>query len=325
MKKTKKTNLPKKIDSIEKAVENIKNPVQAEELKLWLATAKKLYHKRGEFQNAFKASELWIKADRKLYFLISPSRRRNAILAKSLNISVSRLHNLRNELKRAYDKPENEIADITKKAFNSGALLTRKWFIKGGQDSIFSRDQEWNTPAWIYERARLIMGSIDLDPATNKYAIKDGNTATKYFTKKDDGLKQDWGVKKNIFCNPPYSLPKNRSGALAFVNKLMETDYKQAIFVTIEDSGTQYGQELWAMSQAMFTPKGRIAFSGQHNNTRSSLIWGIDVDCAKFLLAFTGYGHIETYKTKADIWKEIDKRKKELKPWIEKLDSLPEP
>lgn len=327
--KTKKPSLPIQIKSTRRAIATLETPQEAIELKTYIETIIKLAEKKGIYEAAYEASELWIEADRKLYkFLTKPSYPgvSDQTLAESLKISKSFLQKLRNSLKRAYEKPDNEIQDLKNKAYNKKVYLTRDWFIKSGQSSMFSKNQEWYTPPWIYERARLIMGSIDLDPATSKEAIALGNTAKSYFTKSDDALKQDWGVQKNIFCNPPYTLDDNSSGAKAFLNKLMSSQYKQAVFVSIEDSGTKYGQFLWGLCTAIFIPRGRVDFSGQKGNTRSSIVWGIGVDALKFYLAFKNHGHIETrYKTESKLRLELQNRQTEILPWIEKLKALPLP
>ncbi len=325
----KKSDLPvatRDLAGADQAIEKIQTPAQAEETKLWFKTLQELFKKRGLFEEGFKASEIWTKADRKLRDLIGKSGLTEDALAKALNTTKSAVKTLRSELKRAYDKPQDFLEKIKQEAYEKKEYLTRKIFIKGGQTSMFSKDPEWNTPSWIYERARLIMGSIDLDPATNQEAIDQGNVATRYFTKEDDGLKQDWGRQVNVFCNPPYSLENKASGAKAFLIKLMASDYKQAVFITIEDSGTSYGQFLWPLCTSVFIPRGRVAFSDQNKNTRSSLVWGIGVDELKFKLAFQRLGHIETrYKTSHELRELFEKQKRSLAPWLKRLKGLPRP
>ena len=65
-----------------------------------------------------------------------------------------------------------------------------------------SLSNDWYTPPEIIEMARLVMGSIELDPASNAHAqtwIK----ADLYFTEQDNGLAQAWQA-KTIWLNPPY-------------------------------------------------------------------------------------------------------------------------
>jgi hypothetical protein len=60
---------------------------------------------------------------------------------------------------------------------------------------------EWYTPAPYIVMAREVLGSIDLDPASNALA-QSWIQAEKIYTKEDNGLEQKWAY--NVFCNPPY-------------------------------------------------------------------------------------------------------------------------
>jgi phage N-6-adenine-methyltransferase len=60
---------------------------------------------------------------------------------------------------------------------------------------------EWYTPAWLVEAATDVLGSIDLDPASN---VGSPNVpASQHYTVADNGLSQEW--KGRVFLNPPWS------------------------------------------------------------------------------------------------------------------------
>ena len=66
-----------------------------------------------------------------------------------------------------------------------------------------SATNEHYTPADVVDRARRVLGAIDLDPAScpeANAAIK----ASKIFTRDDDGLRQEWAGR--VFLNPPGGL-----------------------------------------------------------------------------------------------------------------------
>lgn len=63
-----------------------------------------------------------------------------------------------------------------------------------------SKSFEHFTPAHIVEAARVVLGRIDLDPASCAKAQKTVN-ATRYFSLPTDGLAQPWGGR--VFLNPP--------------------------------------------------------------------------------------------------------------------------
>ncbi len=58
---------------------------------------------------------------------------------------------------------------------------------------------EWYTPSDIVERARRVMGVIDLDPMSHAEANRTVR-ATKYYTARQNGLTKDWVGR--VFINP---------------------------------------------------------------------------------------------------------------------------
>lgn len=60
---------------------------------------------------------------------------------------------------------------------------------------------EWYTPPQYIEAARLVMGSIDLDPASSTKA-NEIVKAARYFTKEQNGLLQKWEA-DNVWLNAP--------------------------------------------------------------------------------------------------------------------------
>ena len=320
----------KELKKAQIVIRKIQDPIQAMEAKIMLASLQNLFYKRWEFKNAFKASELWVEADRKLFKMLSQPGLSLAELSKSLGATFSALQNLKYDLKRAYDKSEEELQSLKKKAFDLGVLLTRQFFIQHGKGAFSTGEQEWYTPPWVYERARHIMGSIDLDPASSKEAQNMGNKAKRYFTKEDSALKKEWGICGNVFINPPHTLDNGKSGAIAFLKKLMSSHYRQAILVLLEDSGTSYGPLLWPICSAVFIPKGKLhfIFEGEEevgkSTTWSTLVFGIGVDTLKFWLAFKDFGEVVSkYKHANQLYVEVEERSKELKLWLKKLEALP--
>jgi len=65
-----------------------------------------------------------------------------------------------------------------------------------------SRNVEYWTPGYVLERARMVLGAIELDPASCETANQTVH-AERFFTLEDDGLAQDW-VARTLWLNPPY-------------------------------------------------------------------------------------------------------------------------
>lgn len=62
------------------------------------------------------------------------------------------------------------------------------------------KSPEWGTPPWVCELARDIMGSIDLDPASDA-KWNETVKANSIFTKEQNGLSKSWHGR--TFLNPP--------------------------------------------------------------------------------------------------------------------------
>ena len=114
------------------------------------------------------------------------------------------------------------------------------------------------TPAIYIEAARLVLGAIDLDPATSEQAqllVR----ATKFFTEKTDGLKQEWHGR--VWLNPPY----HRELAPLFIDKLIgeitARHVSAAIVLTNNSTDTEWFAQAEAACAAMCFTKGRIKFT----------------------------------------------------------------
>lgn len=125
-----------------------------------------------------------------------------------------------------------------------------------------SNDNEWYTPSEYIESARSVMGSIDLDPASNDFANKTVK-AEKYYTKTDDGTKREWFG--NIWLNPPYETALIQ----AFADKLANSDFEQAVVLVNNATETKWFATLVQNASAIVFPTGRIKYNkrdGQHGS-----------------------------------------------------------
>ncbi len=127
--------------------------------------------------------------------------------------------------------------------------------IKAPICAVWTGNQESYTPAEYIEAARLVMGSIDLDPASNELAQKTVKAAT-YYTKENNGLEKPWIG--NMFLNPPYSHPEVKY----FVDKLLSElkPGQQAILLTNNNTDTNFFQDAARRAAAMCFTRGRINF-----------------------------------------------------------------
>jgi phage N-6-adenine-methyltransferase len=113
------------------------------------------------------------------------------------------------------------------------------------------------TPKLYIDKAREVLGEIDLDPATSKYAQKTVG-ATEYFTADDDGLERDW--KGRVWLNPPY----HRELAPKFINKLVAElvagRVTEAIMLTNNSTDTEWFRTAADACDRICFTTGRIHF-----------------------------------------------------------------
>jgi hypothetical protein len=151
-----------------------------------------------------------------------------------------------------------------------------------------SGNNEWYTPSKFIESARLVMGSIDLDPASSDIAnmiVK----ATKYHTIADSGLDSEWFG--NVWMNPPYA----RDLFPLFVAKLVYSDVKQYITLTNNNTETASGNLLLSDADVICFVNKRIKFIDENGNLGKTPLQG-QMICYKgrkteaFIKEFSQYG-----------------------------------
>ena len=129
-----------------------------------------------------------------------------------------------------------------------------------------SGNNEWYTPADYIELAREVLGTIDLDPASCDYA-NETVQATKYYTKADNGLEQDWYG--NVWMNPPYS--SDLIGK--FADKLIDSlsNISSAIVLVNNATDTSWFMTMANEASAICFTRGRVKFVSPDKKTAAPL------------------------------------------------------
>ena len=154
-----------------------------------------------------------------------------------------------------------------------------------------SGENEWYTPECYIESARLVMGNIDLDPASSEIANQTVN-ANLFYTQEEDGLSKEWFG--NVWMNPPYSQPL----IFQFISKLIESNkVSQAIVLVNNGTETKWGQLLIKHSSAVCFHQGRIRFVDKYGNLGDAPLQGqmicyIGSEVNNFINEFNQYGTI---------------------------------
>ena len=118
-----------------------------------------------------------------------------------------------------------------------------------------SGENEWYTPPRFIESARLVMGSIDIDPASSEIANQTVK-ASEFYTKEDNGLSKSWSG--NVWMNPPYAQPLINQFAEKLINEL--SNINQAIVLVNNATETKWFQSLIEKSAAVCFPASRVKF-----------------------------------------------------------------
>lgn len=175
-------------------------------------------------------------------------------------------------------------------ARESNELVTQTQILKEIQKPHVannSKDDEWYTPPQYIESARSVMGSIDLDPASNDFANETVKAGT-YYTEADNGLEKEWFG--NVWLNPPYSA----SLVQLFADKVANSDFEQAIVLVNNATETAWFRKLIEKASAIIFTTGRIKYrkrDGEHGSPlqgQAFLYFGENVEA--FLSEFRTYG-----------------------------------
>ena len=121
--------------------------------------------------------------------------------------------------------------------------------------SFNSGNNEWYTPVNIIEAARVAMGSIDVDPASNDIAQQTVKAGT-YYTAETNGLDKEWVG--NVWLNPPYA--SDLIGK--FIDKLVseKKNYNQAVVLVNNATETEWFNKIVSISSMVCFPKSRVKF-----------------------------------------------------------------
>jgi hypothetical protein len=178
--------------------------------------------------------------------------------------------------------------------------LAKVWrLIEMEQAANFSSETcEWYTPAMYIEHVREALGGIDLDPASSPQA-NEIVKASRFFTKEDDGLEQDWNASR-VFVNPPYGRhEEHKSLAGAFCVKALqeyESGRVDACIILVNSCHSQQWQAPLYEHTVCFVDH-RIQFSamdGEENKnpTFQNIFVYLGNDVVRFATVFSGIGYV---------------------------------
>lgn len=132
-------------------------------------------------------------------------------------------------------------------------------------------ETEWDTPSEFIQSARMVMGNIDIDPASNEQA-NERIQADIFYTAKNDGLDKSWSG--NIWMNPPYAQPLVVEFCEALIKKYESSEIKQACVLVNNATETTWFQGLLRICKCVCFLKGRIKFIDKKGNPSGTPLQG---------------------------------------------------
>jgi len=159
--------------------------------------------------------------------------------------------------------------------------------------TLHTGDNESYTPLMYVDSARKVMGSIDVDPASNDYAQSKIN-ANKYFTESNSGLDKDWVG--NVWINPPYAYPLIGEFIDKLTSEYLNGNCESAVLLTNNSADTKWFHKAGEYATAICFTKGRINFYKADDSTTSptngQTFFYFGRDKEKFANEFKQYGMI---------------------------------
>lgn len=199
------------------------------------------------------------------------------------------------EAEKAAAKAAKEAKTAEKKAMKAEKRASKA---KAGNNSadhvrgtLGTGENEWYTPDEHLALARMVMGGIDLDPASSHVANRLVRAA-EFFSAETNGLDKEWAGR--VFLNPPYAQPLIAQFADKMVAEWRTGRVECAIVLTHNYTDTAWFQGLASEASAICFTRGRIRFVSPSGDLaaptqgQAFFYFGHDVDA--FAAAFAEVG-----------------------------------
>jgi site-specific DNA-methyltransferase (adenine-specific) len=121
-----------------------------------------------------------------------------------------------------------------------------------------SQTDNWSTPQWLFDDLHK-----EFDFTLDSCASTENAKCEKYYTREQDGLKQNWGGQR-VFCNPPYGREIGK-----WVTKCSEEAKKPntlcVMLVPARTDTKWFHEYIYNKAEIRFL-RGRLKFGGSTNS-----------------------------------------------------------
>lgn len=215
-------------------------------------------------------------------------------------IDVGIDYNLSARAKRIAGVPEEKFEAALVTIRDEEQQITRKLVSSlVGEGTVYNHrargtgENEWYTPQEYIERARWVLGEIDLDPASSETA-QEIIRAKVFFTRMDDGLTKEWHGR--VWLNPPYTQPDISNFIYKLIAEIEAERVTGAILLTHNYTDTDWFHHAESRAELICFTKGRIAFVNERGEkaapTQGQAFFYYGNDEAAFRREFAGVGFI---------------------------------
>lgn len=153
---------------------------------------------------------------------------------------------------------------------------------------------EWYTPKELIESARVVLGTIDLDPASCD-AAQEMIKAEVYYTKLDDALRSQCEWFGRVWLNPPYSSPLIKQFVVKLLDQFRKGHVKEAIIITNNCTDTAWFHSLIEFFPACLT-LGRAGFwrpdGDKFGARQGQVLFYLGENESKFVEEFSVHGKV---------------------------------
>lgn len=126
-------------------------------------------------------------------------------------------------------------------------------------DLMFSSETDlWSTPQYFFDRLNREF-NFNLDPCANE----ENHKCDKYFTKEQDGLKQDWQG-HTVFCNPPYGKVLKQWVKKCYEESL-KLNTKVVMLIPARTDTSYFHDYIYNKAEIRFI-RGRLKFGNSKNS-----------------------------------------------------------